>query len=167
MSDPANCNKYAMPWPYSISQWLDKGNTHKSVIYVYYGLHNIDLVCDSWVITQFSQLLPQTYVSLKSLKNFQQKSSCLSKCPVLLPYTNQHYLHVDSILLGLNTSYIFILTTGTDLQNEALPVFFMPKSNVAFYTRRHLFFHPLAFPCVLEITKTKLWVRSNSSFVNL
>ena len=74
MSDQVNFNKHAMPWPYSISQWLDKVQTHKSVIYVYYGLHNIDLVCDSWVITQFSQLLPQTYVSLKSLRNFQQKS---------------------------------------------------------------------------------------------
>ena len=66
-----------MPWPYiqdtqSVNGWTKcEGNTHESVIYVYYGLHNIDLVCDSWVITQFSQLLPQTYVSLR---NFQQKS---------------------------------------------------------------------------------------------
>ena len=69
---------------------------------------------------------------------------------ILYIMTNQQYLHIDSILPSLNTSYIFILTTGTDLQNEALPVFFMPKSNVAFYSyhidRRHLFFHPLAFP---------------------
>ena len=59
----------------SVNGWTKcEGNTHKSVIYVYYGLHNIDLVCDSWAITQFSQLLPQTYVSLKSRRNFQQKS---------------------------------------------------------------------------------------------
>ena len=59
----------------SVNGWTkDEGNTHKSVIYVYYGLHNIDIVCDSWVITWFSQLLPQTYLSLKRLRNFQQKS---------------------------------------------------------------------------------------------
>ena len=49
MSGQVNYNKYGMAWPYS---WLGKfeKNTHKSVIYVYYGLHNIDVVSDSWVI---------------------------------------------------------------------------------------------------------------------
>ena len=100
MSDQVNCNKYAMPCPkiqntQSVNGWtMCEGNIHESVIYVYYSLHNIDLVCASCVITQFSQLLPQTYVSLR---NFQEKSICLSKCPGLLPYTNQQYLHVHPI----------------------------------------------------------------------
>ena len=63
----------------SVNGWTKcERNIYKSVIYVYYGLHNIDLVCDSWVITQVSQLLPQTYVSPKRLRNFQQRSG-LSK----------------------------------------------------------------------------------------
>ena len=51
MSDQVNCNKYAMPWPYiqdtqSVNGWTKcEGNTHESVVYVYYGLHNIDCAC--------------------------------------------------------------------------------------------------------------------------
>ena len=61
MSDQVSYNKYGMPWPYSMHGWAKcEGNTHKSVFYVCYGLHiyYIDLVCESWIITQFGQPLP-------------------------------------------------------------------------------------------------------------
>ena len=77
----------------SVNGWTKcEKNTHKSVIYVYYGLHNIDLVSDSWVITQFGQLLPQTYVSLKRPRNFQHNvfSKCLGLYKLTISKVGDH-----------------------------------------------------------------------------